>query len=219
MVGNSFSEKLKDLRKKQGFTQKEVAEKLGIIRQTYAAYENNISEPDINTINTLATIFGVSKDYLLGNNGENPVPISQSNYEVLKNIKSQAVIKIPLLGYIRAGAPTEAIEIKEYIDVISPVYLHGDYFALTVKGDSMAPRFIEGDIVIVKKQPDVESGEIAVVIVNGFDATLKKVTKHENGISLIPFNHVYEPMFYSKKDIEELPVEILGKVVELRGCF
>ena len=81
----------------------------------------------------------------------------------------------------------------------------------------MIPEFKEGDIVIVKEQPDVESGEIAVVLVNGDEATLKKVKKDQNGIFLYAFNpDVYEPHFYSNHDIETLPVRIVGKVIENR---
>ena len=83
----------------------------------------------------------------------------------------------------------------------------------------MSPRILNGDVVIVRKQDDCESGDICVVMVNGFDATLKQVKKDFNGITLVPFNQEYKPMFYSNKDIAELPVRILGKVIELRGKF
>ena len=93
----------------------------------------------------------------------------------------------------------------------------GKLFALKVRGDSMLPEFKEGDIVIVKKQPDVESGEIAVVLINGDEGTLKRVKKTEDGIFLYAFNPaVYEPHFYSNADIENLPVRIVGKVIENR---
>ncbi len=95
-----------------------------------------------------------------------------------------------------------------------------DYFALKIKGKSMEPKFSENDVVIVRKQPTLESGEIGVVVVNGCDATVKKVYKQENGISLIALNQdVFAPKFYDNKEIEELPVKILGKVVELRAKF
>lgn len=95
----------------------------------------------------------------------------------------------------------------------------GEFFGLKVKGDSMAPRIQNGDVVIVRKQDNCETGDVCVVMVNGFDATLKQVKKDYNGITLVPFNDEYRSMFYSNKDIQELPVRILGKVVELRGKF
>lgn len=82
----------------------------------------------------------------------------------------------------------------------------------------MEPRICEGDIVVVRKQEDVESGDTAIVLVNGGEATVKKVKKTEDGIMLIANNmNVYSPHFYSNKEIRELPVQVIGKVVELRG--
>ena len=81
----------------------------------------------------------------------------------------------------------------------------------------MSPRFLEGDVVIVKKQNNIENGEIAIVLVNGNEATVKKIKKMDNGIMLIPLNNSYEPIFYNVDEINTLPVQIIGKVVELRG--
>ena len=95
----------------------------------------------------------------------------------------------------------------------------GDFFALLIKGDSMEPRIKQNDILIVRRQSDVDSGDIAVVLVNGYDATVKKIMKHQDGISLVSFNSTYAPTFYTTNEVKTLPVEILGKVVELRGKF
>lgn len=82
----------------------------------------------------------------------------------------------------------------------------------------MEPRMMEGDVVIVRRQDDVDSGDVAIVLVNGNEATVKRIKKQEDGITLIATNtSVYEPHFYSNKEIQSLPVQILGKVVELRG--
>jgi repressor LexA len=84
----------------------------------------------------------------------------------------------------------------------------------------MEPKLYENDVVIVKQQPDVESGETAIVLVNGNDATVKQIQKSESGITLIGYNvAIYKPKFYSNKEIENLPVQILGKVIELRRKF
>lgn len=84
----------------------------------------------------------------------------------------------------------------------------------------MEPEFKEGDIVIVREQPDIESGDIAVVLINGDEATLKKVKKDPNGLFLYAFNQaVYEPHFYSNNDIETLPVRIVGRVIENRRSW
>lgn len=105
-----------------------------------------------------------------------------------------------------------------YEEITPDLAKTGEFFALKIRGHSMEPRMMEGDVVIVRRQDDVESGDIAIVLVNGNEATVKRVKKQEDGITLIATNtSVYEPHYYSNKEIEELPVRILGKVVELRG--
>lgn len=151
----------------------------------------------------LADFFNVSVDYLLG--GTAPTPRKKG-------------IKIPVLGTIPAGIPIEAVEeILGDEEITEEMAACGDYFALQIKGDSMEPRIKNGDVVIVRKQPDVDSGKIAVVLLNGHDATVKKLVKHQDGISLVPFNGAYAPRFYTNKEVYELPLVVLGLVVELRA--
>lgn len=130
-------------------------------------------------------------------------------------------VRIPVLGRVVAGIPIEAVEeILDYEEITPELAATGEFFALKIRGHSMEPRMMEGDVVIVRKQEDVESGDVAIVLVNGNEATVKRVKKQEEGITLIATNtSVYEPHFYSNKEIKNLPVQILGKVVELRGKF
>ena len=95
----------------------------------------------------------------------------------------------------------------------------GEFFGLRLKGASMEPRMREGDVVIVRKQSDAETGDTVVAMVNGDSATVKRIKKGPSGITLIPNNPAYDPMFYSNDEIAALPVRILGKVVELRAKF
>ena len=96
----------------------------------------------------------------------------------------------------------------------------GEYFALRVKGASMEPLLREGDVVIVRKQESVESGDVAIVMVNGNEATIKKINYQDNGITLVAYNvNVYEPHFYCKEDVVNLPILVAGKVVESRHKF
>lgn len=76
---------------------------------------------------------------------------------------------------------------------------------------------LEGDVVICRQTPDVESGATAVVLVNGDEATVKKLMKHKNGISLVANNPAYPPMFYTFEECESLPVRVVGQVIELRA--
>ncbi len=197
---------LLNLRKKSGATQKELADYLGISRQAYANYENGNREPDFQTLLKLARYFKVSVDYLLGN-------------DTPENKKSG--LRIPVLGYVAAGIPIEAIEdIIDYEELSPDIVKDGaEYFALQIQGASMEPKISDGDVVIVRKQPDVDSGQIAIVCVNGDHATCKKVMKQQSGILLQPLNPAYEATFYSTEDIENIPITILGRVVELRAKF
>ena len=116
--------------------------------------------------------------------------------------------------------PTEACEyIEGYEEIPREMAQSGEYIALRVKGDSMSPRILPGDIVIVKVQPDVDSGETAVVFVDGDEATVKKLIKYPDGIRLVPNNPAYEPLFFTNREIEERQVSVYGKVAELRRRF
>ena len=129
-------------------------------------------------------------------------------------------VLIPVLGDVQAGIPIEAIEdILDYEEITPEMAATGDHFGLRIRGQSMEPRFVEGDVIIVRKQPDVDTGDIAVVLVNGNSATVKKIKKSDAGITLIPLNPAFDPMFYSNQEIIELPVCIIGKIVELRGKY
>lgn len=120
-------------------------------------------------------------------------------------------------GMVVAGAPVLTLEdIVDYIDIEEEDISDGEFLALRVKGNSMTPDIKSGDVVVVRRQPDIESGQVAVVIINSEEATVKKVIKHQDGISLVPNNPNYKPIFYSKKEINDLPVTIYGRVVELR---
>lgn len=165
-------------------------------------------KPSIDTCYALAKGMGMSSKTFLSMLDEDAV------VELAPN-----AVKIPILGSIVAGQPVEAIEdIRGYVDIPESMAVRGDYFALKVKGESMAPRIMDGDTVIVREQPTVDDGDIAIVLVNSQDATVKQIRISEQGITLIGFNPiVYQPHFYTNEDINTLPVLIIGKVVELRA--
>ena len=194
---------LKELRKRNMLTQSEVANMLNITPQAYANYERGDRTPDIMTCKKLAAIFGVSLEVLLGDK-----PLSESK-----------AFKIPILGVIPAGTPIEAVEdILDYEDISEDMARRGNYFALKVRGDSMLPTVKDGDVVIVRQQEDAESGQICVVMINGYDATLKEIKKEPNGIWILPHNpnSDFKPSFYSKEEIIKKPIRIIGVAVEIR---
>lgn len=143
----------------------------------------------------------------------------KSNYRL--DELGNPVVEIPLIGQVKAGYDYLAQENWEgTINVEKSLVGDGsEYFALKVKGDSMAPVFIEGDIVIVKKQNDCENNEIAIVIVNGDEGTIKKIRKSDAGIMLQPLNPAYAPMIYSNKEIKTIPIKIAGVVKQLKRDF
>ena len=140
-------------------------------------------------------------------------------------LKRKKGIKIPVYGNVAAGVPILAVENfdsndpDDWEEITEEMASTGEYFALRIHGDSMVPRMQERDGVIVRLQQSIETGDIAIVRVNGDEATCKKIKKTPEGLILISINPSYEPMFYSPKDVETLPVEIIGKVVELRAKF
>lgn len=128
--------------------------------------------------------------------------------------------QIPVLGEVAAGVPIFASE--NYIDyevISNEMAKSGSCFGLKIKGDSMSPRIMEGDTVIVRQQDDAESGDIVIVLVNGDSATCKRLMKYQEGISLISFNPAYEPMTFTNKEILDKPVKIIGKVIENRQKY
>lgn len=203
--------RLKSLRIEKGFTQAYIASILGITRAAYTNIENGKREPDFATIKKLADLYSVTSDFLIGRYDtlSGPPPPSTPGSEW-----------IPVRGRVAAGTPIEMVEdIQDYEEISKEMVAKGEHIALKIKGDSMEPIICDGDVVIVRLQPDVESGKIAVVTVNGDDATVKRIKKRPEGLLLIPNNQSYDPMFYSNEDILSLPIRILGMVVELRRKF
>lgn len=207
-----FGERLRLLRENKNYSMDKLIELYNnkydakMNKSTLSRYENGIQEPIYTVVVNLADFFNVSVDYLSGNAKSEPASVG---------------VKIPVLGTVAAGIPIEAIEnIIDYEEIPEEMARTGEFFALKIKGDSMAPRILDGDVVIVRKQSDVDSGDIAIVLINGDEATVKCLKKQSDGIILTAYNiDVWEPKYYSKKDIQTLPVAVLGKVVELRGKF
>lgn len=200
-----FNDRLRALRQQRDMTQAEIAREIYITQPAYSKYEVGTSSPNPETLGKIANALGVSADYLIGNSDQPNRP---------------GYIRIPVLGRVAAGIPIDAIEeVIDWEDVSADTAGGGEYFGLQIKGHSMEPKISDGDVVIVRRQPDVDSGDIAVVLVNGDDATVKRIKKSPQGVTLIPSNPAYEPMYYSNDEIESLPVQILGRVVELRAKF
>ena len=196
---------LRQARKAKGLTQAEVARTIGLTQNGYSYWENGKAKIDKDQLLKLAELFEVSTDYLLGNTSK-------------PNTKG---VWIPVLGDVAAGIPIEAVEdIVDYEEIDAALAATGDFFGLRIKGSSMEPRIREGDVVIVRKQGDADTGDTVVVLVNGDSATVKRLKKEADGsMWLLPNNPAYDPQHFTPTEIVEKPVHIIGKVVELRGKF
>lgn len=202
--------KLKELRIKNGELQEETGKIIGVSGRAIGNYETGKRRMSPEIVLKLARHFGVTTDYLLG----------------IDTIKKSTIISV--YGTIPAGVPMEMIEDILDTEEIDEYMLRGgkEYFGLRVKGNSMYPDYLDGDTIILEKVDDCESGQDCVVMVNGNNGTFKKVIKNkvEQSIKLQPINTIldkngnflYEPITFSKDEIENLPVRIIGRVVELR---
>ncbi|MDU0893639.1 MAG: XRE family transcriptional regulator [Anaerococcus sp.] len=200
-----IGDKLAYLRKSAKYSQDELAKKLNTSRSSIAMYESNARTPTTSTLSRYSNLFDVSVDYLLGNETNT----SNDKYEV------------PVYRAVSCGNPFIADEdIIDFEEISPKLKTQGDHFGLRLKGQSMEPNFKEGDVVIVRKQSTVDSGDIAIVRVNGDEATMKIVEKSPEGVTLIATNtNVFLPKFYNNYEIETVPVEIIGKVIEQRRKF
>lgn len=205
----TLSKNIRYLRNKNGWGQDFLAEKLGYKSYTTVQkWESGVSDPPLKTLDKLAKLFGVDIDDL--NNSDLTVP--KRDYDTLSS-----AVRIPVLGSVPAGIPLEAIEdIVDWEDIPREWTKGGkEFFGLKIQGDSMYPKYMEGDTIILRKADDCENGDECVVYVNGYDATFKKVIKRTDHIILQPLNSAYEPMMIDYND-EINPIKIVGVVVELR---
>lgn len=203
---------LSNYRKQNKLSMREFAKRCNISNAYISLIENEETKsPTFEMLNKLANGMQIDINELIRQ--------MDDDASVIVKAKRKG-IKIPVLGKVVAGIPIEAIEeILGYEEIPEELAKCGNYFALQIKGDSMEPRMMEGDVVIVKQQEQVNSGDVAIVLVNGDDATVKRVRILDNGIMLIPFNAKYTPWTYTAEECQTLPVKIIGKVIECRQKY
>lgn len=193
------------IRDKLGLKDADISRMASISRASLSEWKSGKFTPKYETCCRIANALGVSVEYLMTGGAA-------------ENVKSG--FAVPILGYVAAGIPVEAI--TDYIGevTISPALAKkGQFFALKIKGDSMSPQILPGDIVVCMVQNTAETGDIVIVQVNGSEATCKKVQILENGILLQPLNPAYGAVFYPAAEVMEKPVTIIGKVVESRRSW
>lgn len=207
-LGNKevMAQNIKRYMSKIGIDRKEFCSRLGFKYSTVTDWINGEKYPRIDKIEMMANFFGISKADLV----EPYTPPTSAIH---------AGYKIPVLGSVAAGTPINAVE-----EILGYQYLEDtykddgcSYFALHIHGRSMEPTIMDGDTVIVRQQSSVDSGDIAIVLVDGEDATAKEIKESADGITLIGHNTaVYTPHFYSTQEVNDLPIQIIGRVIEVR---
>jgi len=191
-------EKIKEFRLKRGMSQEELADLLGTTKQTVSRYETGERKANQDVLFKLSEIFKVSIDDFFPSKKENEV-------------KSIVFTKLPIVGAVSCGNGVLAYqEIEGYEEVPTSWLNGGEYFFVRAKGDSMInARIMDGDLLLIRRQEDVDSGEIAAVLIDD-EIVLKRVYKTNGTIILQSENPKYQPIVVQKSDMKN--VRIIGKL-------
>lgn len=213
-----FSTNLKYLREQKGLSQNKLGNMIGVNQTTIARWEDDNRVPTIDNAIDVANALNVPLPDLLGKD------LRFDNATYMKPIiEDDNMVQIPVLGTIKAGIPIEAQQdILEYIE-IPKTWLKGNkqFYGLKISGDSMFPKYQEDDIVVFEDSRNYDMhyamNKDCAVMINGYDATFKKVLLSEEGITLVPYNTgAYDIKMYSKEDIKNKPIRIIGIAREKR---
>lgn len=199
-----LGEKIRKLRG-NNMTQRELAKRLGISPSAVGMYEQNRREPDLDTLKKIADLFDVTLDSLLDYRPEPSVDMQHA-------IPAGSVTFFPVVGRVCAGNGVLAAEDIIGYEPADSKYSGEDYFWLKVSGESMAPRIEDGDLLLIRRQTSVDSGDVGVFVVDGQEGVVKKVIYDEGSIELISFNPYYPPMKFLGLDV--LRVRVCGKIIE-----
>jgi len=229
---NSFGEYLNKLRLDAGYRDiAEFAKTTGLNEDDLLLFESNKKDPNKKELVALATGLKINVKNLIIEQGNfasvflygTPFNYRTDGHNFNESNVTPAILPkkkhgIPVLGSIPAGIALEAVEdIIEWID-IPESWLSGDrqYFGLQVHGDSMYPEYLDGDTVIIRKQPSCDSGDDCAVMVNATDATLKRVHVYPDHLELEAINKMYGKRSFTNDEVQSLPISVIGVVVELR---
>ena len=199
LIGRNIS----NLLLKRGKSQKDLCDNLGFSPASVSSWVNGTRIPKEGNIVLMAAYLDCSVDDI----ALDP-----------KEAHRKRSFSIPVYARVGAGPPLEASEeIIDREEISERMASLGSFYGLRISGDSMEPRIVRGDIVIVRKQDTADDGDIVIAIVNQNDAVCKRLKKYKGGIALVSNNPMYEPMYFTITDTQDIPVRIIGKVVELRG--
>lgn len=198
-----FQRNLKYYMNIRGIDQAYIVNRLGLTASTISDWVNGKKYPRVDAMQRLADLLGVTiADLTDDQNVRTPLPAGLTPVRMRR---------IPILGHVAAGVPIMAErEYEEYEDDATGIPC--DY-VLRVEGDSMEPRILNGDIVFVRQQPDVDDGQIAVVGIDD-SVTLKVIYHMPGGLQLVSLNPKYKPMIYTQDNTDYLA--IIGKAVAFK---
>ena len=221
-----IKDRIKQLRLSKGWSQQTLAEKLGVTNVAVSQWERGVKQPKMEMREALCDLFNVNMEYLNGNWDKISRLLSEDEAKFLdaKRSKSDAFrtdipighYRIPVLTTVAAGKPIYAEEdVLQWIDYDKEP---GDHVrACRIEGNSMIPRIQNGDTVIFDSELGWEDGDVVIATVNGDHATCKRIKRYADGIALLSDNANIAPMYFSKKEVEDLPVKVIGRVTEVRG--
>lgn len=198
MTNGDIGSKIKAARKAAHMGQAELGEAIGIGKSSISEWESGKRSPDIDKVKDIAKVLNVTPAYLMG--WDEPSPASRPLPAGLMPVHKR---RIPILGHVAAGVPIMAE--REYEEYEDDTYGISCDYVLRVEGDSMEPRVLDGDVVYVRQQPDVDDGQIAVVGVDD-SVTLKVVYHLPNGLQLVSLNPKYKPMIYTQANTDYLAI-------------
>lgn len=203
-VRKTFAKNLRYYLDRNSYTQADMSRYMKVSTATASDWCNGYKMPRTAKIQSLCNWLGVELQDLL-TDSSSAAPVDRW-------------IRIPVLGRIAAGVPLEAVrDIQGEVEISPEMQRRGDLFAFRIKGDSMEPKISDGDVVIARQQEDAEDGQLVVALVNGNDACCKRIKKYKDGIALVSTNPAYPPMYFSQAEIDTVPVQVIGVVLELRA--
>lgn len=208
----TFYERLTELRREKGLTQKQIIDELDLGKNSFGDWKKGII-PVRSTQQLLAKYFGVSVDYLMGKTN-NPIPNTET---VGTYIPYEKRGLRPVISLASAGTGVIAEEMIVGWEAVEDEYDNDNYFWLEVSGNSMAPKIDNGDRVLIQRDAKIESGCIAVAVVDGTEGFLKQVEFGENSTSLHSFNPYYPDMEFVDADQKRL--HFIGRVREMKRRF
>ena len=218
-IGNKdvFARNLTYYVEQSGKTRGEICKELGIAYSTFSEWINARKYPRIDKIEQLASYFGILKSQLIENTQATATECSPQ-METAPFYPDQ-MTPIPVIGKVAAGYTCLAEQYIEGYALADPESMTDgyEYFWLRVTGDSMEPDIQEGDLVLVRVQETVESGDCAVVLVDEEDGLVKNIEIGRDHVTLYSKNPSYPPRVFVREDANR--VRIVGKVVELKRAI